>query len=363
MVTQVSRPLIILLGLVLLTFGSLVFVRNAALLQRYESLHPVRRGGFFDEEIIRTLDQLRPDLTAPTIVVGSGLLLLILGLFQYLQGSRSTAAKRSTSFTRIEPEHSLLAVVETNKQALAKLEQSLSDFNEQLKNAASPTIHLNGTEKSQVLEGLKKSVTATLTTDFMSAIDDRYSEAAIKNRQLERLLEDLNGIRERLLREVAALSRRANLNLVIGVGTTVLAVIGLLYVVFGQNIDLGTTPKDERLAKFLFYYVPRLSLIVFIEVFAYFFLRLYKAGLSDIKFYQNELTNIEVRIAALESSFMSADKEILMSVIGELSKTERNFILRKDETTVELEKFKREGINAKEWLEHIPALLKAKSSG
>jgi len=36
-----------------------------------------------------------------------------------------------------------------------------------------------------------------------------------------------------------------------------------------------------------------------IELFAYFFLKLYKSDLSEIKYFQNELTNVEMRYAAV----------------------------------------------------------------
>jgi hypothetical protein len=41
-----------------------------------------------------------------------------------------------------------------------------------------------------------------------------------------------------------------------------------------------------------------MTTVVFAEMLSYFFLRLYRAGLADMKFYQNELTTIELRFAA-----------------------------------------------------------------
>jgi len=108
------------------------------------------------------------------------------------------------------------------------------------------------------------------------------------------------------------------------------------------------------------HYIPRLSVIVFAELFAYFFLRLYKSGLADIKYYQNELTNVELKISALKVALAAKDNELLKIVIGELAKVERNFILKKNETTVEIEKVKTENLNTKDWLEHLTTLLGTK---
>ena len=98
----------------------------------------------------------------------------------------------------------------------------------------------------------------------------------------------------------------------------------------------------------------------FIELFAYFFLRLYKSGLIDIKFYQNELTNIDMKSASLLSALVTEDKEIIKLVSTELSRTERNFVLKKDESTVDLEKAKIEGKGIREVLEQLTSIIKQK---
>jgi hypothetical protein len=73
-------------------------------------------------------------------------------------------------------------------------------------------------------------------------------------------------------------------------------------------------------------------------VFAYFFLRLYKNGLEDIKYYQNEITNIDAKVTAL--SYISQNKNAALTklVIESLAKTERNFRMKKGETTLGLER-------------------------
>ena len=78
--------------------------------------------------------------------------------------------------------------------------------------------------------------------------------------------------------------------------------------------------------------VLRVSIALFIQTFAYFFLRLYKTSLEDIKYYQNEITNIESRWLALATA---KDKpEFIKPAIDSLLKTERNFVLKKGESTL-----------------------------
>ena len=67
---------------------------------------------------------------------------------------------------------------------------------------------------------------------------------------------------------------------------------------------------------------------------------LYKKSLDDIKYYQNEITNLEAKYLSLDQSKQSGNFKLLANVLETLNKTERNFILKKDETTIELEKSK-----------------------
>ena len=80
-----------------------------------------------------------------------------------------------------------------------------------------------------------------------------------------------------------------------------------------------------------------ISLSLFIEIFSFFFLKLYKSGLTEIKYFQNELTNIEMKFVSLDTALCTGEKDTITGVISEFSKTERNFILEKGQSTVELE--------------------------
>jgi hypothetical protein len=65
---------------------------------------------------------------------------------------------------------------------------------------------------------------------------------------------------------------------------------------------------------------------------------MYRASLEEMKYFQNELTNLEAQSTALESVIITHDQEALREVIKFLTRTERNFILSKGQSTVELEK-------------------------
>ena len=92
----------------------------------------------------------------------------------------------------------------------------------------------------------------------------------------------------------------------------------------------------------LSYVAVRLPIVLPIELIAFLFLRLYKASLLDITYYQNELTNLEMKVGALVVALARDDQELAREVTRPLATTEWNFVLKKDETTIDLEKLRRD---------------------
>ena len=142
-------------------------------------------------------------------------------------------------------------------------------------------------------------------------------------RRTERIRAAADKMLGRLEAEVRALVRRGNLNMVWGTSTTFAAAAILGYAAATLRI------VGENWRAYLPTYLLRLSVVVFIEIFAFFFLRLYRANLADIKYFQNEITNLEAKCLALEFAILSADAKSAEKVVVQLACTERNFILKK----------------------------------
>lgn len=62
------------------------------------------------------------------------------------------------------------------------------------------------------------------------------------------------------------------------------------------------------------------------KVFSFFFLKLYKSNLEEIKYFQNELTNIEMKIIAHEAALLSQENKSIVPIIEQLVRTDRNII-------------------------------------
>jgi hypothetical protein len=152
---------------------------------------------------------------------------------------------------------------------------------------------------------------------------------------------------EHLRWQITALGRRANINLSVGVLICLTGFCVLGYVVFNEIPSMWT-------------FMSRMAFVVFVEVFAYFFLNLYRSGLQDIKYFSNEITNSTFRVMALEAAMsatgpnsqhaeaagskIDGDKRkppkvgevIIDEICRELARTERNFVLKRNETTHDL---------------------------
>ena len=126
----------------------------------------------------------------------------------------------------------------------------------------------------------------------------------------------------RILSEIESLKTRGNLNLTIGIMATIIGIIMLGAFVFTSNY------RDITLDKFVVHFVPRLSLVIFVQIFAFFFLKLYRNNMEEIKYFHNELTSIESRMSAVGLAKNANSSDGMMKVITGLSAIDRNSIQR-----------------------------------
>lgn len=124
------------------------------------------------------------------------------------------------------------------------------------------------------------------------------------------------------------------MNLTIGIIATLLGGGVLFYIIFFPQ----ETNQDHWI--YITQLATHFSIVIFFEFFAFFFLRLYKITQDDIKYYQNEISNIELKGFAAMTALASDDTSLLKPIIEQLATTERNFVLKKGETTIGLEREK-----------------------
>jgi len=173
----------------------------------------------------------------------------------------------------------------------------------------------------------------------------------LKNNEIyNRLLCDFYSIQNRLELEIKSLNKKANMNLVIGTTTTAISIIYLI--LFSFNI-----PHLKEMIEFFASYLPRLSLIVFIELFSFYFLNLYKHNLNQLKYYQDENTDINFKVISLKVALLSDKSELIEKVLSNYLEMQHNKTLTKEQTTIEFEKYKLEAEVNKSISEKLLSLL------
>lgn len=114
--------------------------------------------------------------------------------------------------------------------------------------------------------------------------------------------------RSRLSKRAVDLERRATVNLIIGSSTSVAAVIMLVTFAF-TPIGLVEISWQQILS----YYLPKFGVVVMLEVFAFFFLRLYKATLADSRLLDGDLDAFALKEVALLTAWSDAAENRLES--------------------------------------------------
>lgn len=139
----------------------------------------------------------------------------------------------------------------------------------------------------------------------------------------------------RLEREISRHNLKSNSNLMFGLLFALFGMITTLYFISPDllnisikhsNLIIERESNGEGIISFIKEYLPKISIIIIIETFAYFFLKLYKSSLDHIKYLTNELTSVRHRFLAVQLSLFSDDRDIGMikECVDELIKFEKN---------------------------------------
>jgi hypothetical protein len=205
---------------------------------------------------------------------------------------------------------------------------------------------------SDKIETVSASIIDKAIKDAPPKLLETLQEAAEKDSYLDRLNLIINQSRDqsflRIRNEIKRLGFRGVVYLTTGVCLAIIGILGLAGFVFPGALGAysklfdGAPPAGASDYAVAIYYTSRFSLIISIEILAYFFLRLHKSNLVESKYYQNELTNLELKYISLDAALYLNNQNASNKVISEFSETERNHILEKGQSTTELKKIELE---------------------
>lgn len=188
---------------------------------------------------------------------------------------------------------------------------------------------LSKNERNEVILGITNAIEKQLNESLLSKIEDKYGSIIYNNQLSDKAEELLNSTIKRLENYSHDLKRKATVNLAYGIGATIGAIAILLFVL--MNIQTPDTTSNIEIA---FYYTSRLFLVLLVQGIAIFFLNLYKSTLNNVLYISNEITNHESKRDALILSLAQGNDASSSKVFSALSSTERNFVLKKGETSI-----------------------------
>lgn len=283
------------------------------------------------------------------IMVGISAMIL---LMRYLQ-TGAFLKQQSPQETTYESSYRVEKSLKDQENKIQEIQSSISILQDKIPDILSgKQQELSSEEKEILLNNLKSRIESSATEKLLEDLKQKASMQFEQDNTIELIDLSCAGTIERLNRETAALSRRGNLNLVLGIFTTIIGLFVLYIYVSKITVDAA----NPWIAGVNF--LPRLSLVILIELFAYFFLKLYKSNLSEIKYFQNELTNIEAKYVSLRTAILNKDENTVSEVIKNLAKTERNFVLDKGQSTVDLEQSKLNNETSSSITKSISELIK-----
>lgn len=203
---------------------------------------------------------------------------------------------------------------------------------------------------SLVVTKLKYKPLGDNTKDSKSD-DDSVILKTKSNANMVLLFNRYKMLENRINKEISRLTIFGIIHLIIGVIITGVALLVLYY-----TLIIITGRYDYT------FLIPRLLLSLLIELFAFFFLRLYRSNFAEIKYYNNELTNIDMQFTSLMISKESSDIN-LQEILDYLTKTERNFVLKRGEHTVHFQQENSELESLKKMIETLSDTVKAFVTG
>lgn len=225
---------------------------------------------------------------------------LSLVLWQYLRGGFS------------DPRYDKAFYGGSSVEMLDYTAESNDELRQELKRLRSDLAGLQAGKFAGEFEHVTAEFRDSITSEIVKEIEKRLSDDALAKAQLQEFRITFANSYTRLAAALAELNRRGNLNLVIGVITTILAASVLAYMAL-------KAPPFTTVPDILSHYIPRLSTVIFIEVFSFFFLRLYKATLNESKFYQMELIAMARVDLAIQAALRSADAPAMAALVVQLS--------------------------------------------
>ncbi|GLR79801.1 hypothetical protein HUE56_19770 [Azospirillum oryzae] len=244
----------------------------------------------------------------------------------------------------------------------AELSRDLEEIKVAIKEIEANNVTIQAGDGENLLEIIKKSFESTFSAESRDNVEN-----AKKKEMVDVCVLPLQNASRRLAFEVNRSAGRTSTNLIFG---SLVAIIGIFIIgsaVFGgpDMTDLVSrdstkiTPEITIIIAFL----PKTVLGIFVEVVAFFFLKLYRRGFDEIRYFQNEISNLDALASALSASLMSGNSDLVKSVAEKIASIERNFVIEKGQSTIDLRREEMHVEGDRQMVESIKGIINSIRNG
>jgi len=144
------------------------------------------------------------------------------------------------------------------------------------------------------------------------------------------------------LSEEASFHRKRSV-LLLGFAVSATAIGLLLLVGFSLSLLKSTSANGQPLGALGQFTYLRIAIVSFFQGISFWLFKQTKLSLVEYRYVQNERTTMASKLVALKVAIKLRDQSILLQVVAELLRTERNVVLKKGESTPPLEQDKLDG--------------------
>lgn len=174
-----------------------------------------------------------------------------------------------------------------------------------------------------------------LNNKLYKYIDQKYKKQMSIKFRLDVISDQKEKLSYRIEKEIKCTAERSRLNLFYGISVSFFGIVFLILSIFNSYSSSVVYNDEVNFFRMLI----RFSVVISTQVLGFFFLRIYKSSMIEIKYFQNELTNIELIFSALLAAISENNGKLVEQMCVKMASTERNFILKKGETTIGIKEY------------------------
>jgi glucan phosphoethanolaminetransferase (alkaline phosphatase superfamily) len=184
------------------------------------------------------------------------------------------------------------------------------ELKEELKNLREmSSANLGEEDKNKIQSAIREQIDSFSTGEVLELIKSKLRVELGRDAYIGPIEQSII----RMKQEISSLESRGNLNLAIGIVTTIIGIIVLAVFVFTANYH------GAKFNEIIAHFVPRVSLVIFVQIFSFFFLKLYRTNLSEIKYYNDRITSSEAMKSAIIMASSPEASDDTRNVINQLS--------------------------------------------